>query len=69
MRRSHNSSVLLSVLAESGIKASRLKSLIQECVEMELAVLYANPNKIPDDMYLEKKQTMIEARVFCLLLT
>jgi hypothetical protein len=66
MRRSRHN--LIQCLKESGINPLNFKAFIEECVEMELAVLYANPNKIPDSIYNAKKTTMLEAKIFCQLL-
>lgn len=66
MRRSHNN--LIQCLQESGINPLKFKAFIEECVELELAVLYANPNKIPDDIYNDKKTTMIQAKMVCQML-
>lgn len=69
MRKTKQTLNLQSMLLSSGVDPVRLKSLLEETIEMEYTVLYANRNKIPDDQFLNKELTMVEAKIFCLMLS
>lgn len=60
---------LINILKQSGVDPNRLKSLIEESVEIECAVLYANRHKIPDEIFLKKELSMVEAKMFCIMLS
>jgi hypothetical protein len=71
MRRSHNttSHSLFNLLVASGVDPIRFRAHLEHTLEMEYSVLYANRNKIPDEIYLQKKLTMIETEIIILMLS
>lgn len=60
---------LQKTLLQSGVSPSRLKNLIEESLEIENAVLQANKDQMPEDEYFDRQLSIVEAHIFCLMLS
>ena len=69
MRTDNTTVILNNILIASGINPLRLKAHLEQSLQVEYAVLYANRNKIPDDQYMEFKLTMIETEILIIMLS
>lgn len=67
MRNPHNT--IHSTLLKLSIDPSRLKALIEQAIETEDAVCKIQKNIIPDEVYFNKRLSMIEAQIFCIMLS
>lgn len=68
MQTSRNNPAIFSSLNSAGIDPSRLKAFIEHYVEIEQAVLSATSHVLPENDQDNKRLTIAEAQILCILL-